>query len=106
MPDALGLRIFHEPPEPQKLRIDFIFVHALSGGPRKTCSPSYIWPKKWLSEHPEFGFVRIRSFGYTADLEKGTVDILHFARSLLDNIKDNLIGGSKVGIDGYLDLQS
>lgn len=86
----LGLNLLHTVAEPL---IDFIFVHGLGGGSRKTWSmssnPHHYWPKEWLSRDPEFRFVRIHSFGYKADWgEKGEsiLNIHDFARSLLSEI--------------------
>jgi hypothetical protein len=105
----LGLNILHDPPEPG---IDFIFVHGLGGGSRKTWSlsadPQHFWPKTWLSQDLEFDSVRIHSFGYTADWsewKKSTLNILDFARSLLGDISCNPgIRRSNVGTDGYLNV--
>ncbi|KAF4631256.1 hypothetical protein G7Y89_g6870 [Cudoniella acicularis] len=90
---SLGLNLLHDPQDP---RIDFIFVHGLGGGSRKTWSlsadPQHYWPKTWLSEDPEFASVRIHSFGYNADWDKrgkSTWNILDFARSLLGDISCN-----------------
>lgn len=107
----LGLNILHDPPEPE---IDFIFVHGLGGGSRKTWSLSadhqHYWPKAWLSKDLEFGAVRIHSFGYNADWDKwkkSNLTILDFARSLLGDISCNPgIRRSNVGTDGCLDVLS
>ena len=89
----LGLNILHDPHEPV---IDFIFVHGLGGGSRKTWSlsedPQHFWPKEWLPQNVEFSSVRIHSFGYTADWDewkRSTLNILDFARSLLGDISCN-----------------
>lgn len=89
----LGLNLLHSPPNPQ---IDFIFVHGLGGGSRKTWSlspdPEHYWPKAWLPKEPDFDSVRVHSFGYNADwdnLAKSTMSILDFARSLIEDISHN-----------------
>ena len=87
----LGLDNLHDPDDPI---IDFIFVHGLGGGSRKTWSltdhPEHFWPKAWLSQDVEFSSaVRIHSFGYAADWDewkRNTLTILDFARSLLGDI--------------------
>jgi len=61
---ALGLNLLRDVDEPL---IDFVFVHGLGGGSRKTWSKSpkkyHYWPKERLSQDPEFGCVRVWSFG-------------------------------------------
>lgn len=86
----LGLNLLHAPSEPL---IDFIFVHGLGGGSRKTWSKSedayHYWPKEWLPQDPDFKNVRIYSFGYRADWvgrSKDVLDIGDFAQSLLGEI--------------------
>jgi hypothetical protein len=90
---ALGLNLLHDPPNP---KIDFIFVHGLGGGSRKTwassADPEQYWPAAWLPQDPEFSSVRIHSFGYNADWNEwrtNTLNILDFARSLLGEISCN-----------------
>ncbi|RAL05419.1 uncharacterized protein BO80DRAFT_499067 [Aspergillus ibericus CBS 121593] len=85
-----GLSLLHEPAEP---RIDFIFVHGLGGGSRKTWSKtpnrSHYWPKEWLPREPSFEHVRIHSFGYNANWrERGTsiLTIHDFGQALLGDI--------------------
>ena len=70
-------------------------MHGLGGGSRKTWSKSsnqyHYWPKEWLSQDPEFGCVRIWSFGYRADWNerKETVLEIHdFALALLGEIEN------------------
>ena len=89
---ALGLNLLRDVTEPV---IEFIFVHGLGGGSRKTWSKSssryHYWPKEWLSQDPEFGCVRIWSFGYKADWaeRKETVLEIHdFALALLGEIEN------------------
>ncbi|PGH18076.1 hypothetical protein AJ79_00703 [Helicocarpus griseus UAMH5409] len=89
----LGLNLLHAVPEPL---IDFIFVHGLGGGSKKTwslsISPEHYWPKEWLGHDPEFRSARIHSFGYKAEWDElgGSVLNIHdFARSLLSEIRCN-----------------
>lgn len=99
----LGLNLLRDVPEPL---IDFIFVHGLGGGSRKTWSlsadPKYYWPKEWLPQDPNFRFVRIHSFGYKADWDErkeSTLTVHDFARSLLGEIRCSPeIRGNKVGL--------
>lgn len=70
--------------------VDFIFVHGLGGGSRKTWSkgpdPKLFWPKEWLSRDPEFKHVRLHSFGYNSNWteRKGSVlDVYAFGKGLL-----------------------
>ncbi|GKZ88791.1 hypothetical protein AnigIFM59636_009325 [Aspergillus niger] len=89
----LGLQLLRTVPEPL---VDFIFIHGLGGGSRKTWSkspdPYHYWPKEWLSQDPEFDKVRIYSFGYKADWAETTASVLNihdFALSLLGEIQCN-----------------
>lgn len=84
---ALGLNLLHSPSEPL---IDFIFVHGLGGGSRKTWSKTssvnHYWPQEWLPQDPAFKNVRVHSFGYNSDWAKGKdncLNIHHFGKSLL-----------------------
>lgn len=67
----LGLNLLQEPSDPL---IDFIFVHGLGGGSRKTWSktPSigHYWPQEWLPKEPRFKNVRIHAFGYDSNWRK------------------------------------
>lgn len=100
---ALGLNLLHDVQEPL---IDFVFVHGLGGGSRKTWSMSpdskHYWPKEWLSRDPDFRHVRIHSFGYKADWDDRKESILSihdFARSLLGEVQHSPdIRRSNVGI--------
>jgi pimeloyl-ACP methyl ester carboxylesterase len=83
----LGLNLLHSPSEPL---IDFIFVHGLRGGSRKTWSKTssitHFWPQEWLPKDPAFKHVRVHSFGYNSDWIKGKdncLNIQHFGKSLL-----------------------
>lgn len=83
----LGLNHLHSPSEPL---IDFIFVHGLGGGSRKTWSKTssvtHYWPQEWLPKDPAFKNVRVHSFGYDSDWVKGKdncLNIHHFGKSLL-----------------------
>lgn len=88
----LGLNILRDVTEPM---IDFIFVHGLGGGSRKTWSKSsnqyHYWPKEWLSQDPDFSCVRVWSFGYKADWnerKENVLDIRDFALALLGEIEN------------------
>ena len=82
-----GLNLLHEPSEPL---IDFIFVHGLRGGSRKTWSKTdnagHYWPKEWLPLDPKFKNVRVHSFGYNSDWGERASSILtihDFGQALL-----------------------
>ncbi|TVY33066.1 Vegetative incompatibility protein HET-E-1 [Lachnellula subtilissima] len=86
----LGLNLLYAPAE---ALVDFIFVHGLGGGSRKTWSKTTseedFWPQEWLPEDLAFTNVRIHSFGYDSDWARGKVNILnihHFGKSLLGQI--------------------
>ena len=68
----LGLNLLYSPSEPL---IDFIFVHGLNGGSRKTWSHTksvtHFWPQEWLPRDPSFKNVRLYSFGYNSNWAKG-----------------------------------
>ncbi|KAL4970910.1 WD40 repeat-like protein [Aspergillus stella-maris] len=90
----LGLNLLYAATEPI---IDFIFLHGLGGGSRKTWSktsnPYHYWPKEWLSRDPEFTRVRVHSFGYKAnwaELQRSFLTIHDFAQSLLNEIQCSL----------------
>jgi pimeloyl-ACP methyl ester carboxylesterase len=90
---AHGLNLLYSPPEPI---VDFIFVHGLGGGSRKTWSKTQdsmsFWPKEWLPRDREFKHVRIHSFGYNSDWGERGQSALHihdFGKSLLGAISDN-----------------
>jgi pimeloyl-ACP methyl ester carboxylesterase len=83
----LGINLLHSPAEPL---IDFIFVHGLGGGSRKTWSKtsslSHFWPGEWLPKDPAFKGVRVHSFGYNSDWAKvkdNCLNIHHFGKALL-----------------------
>ena len=85
-----GLNLLHEPSEPL---IDFIFVHGLRGGSRKTWSKTdnvgHYWPKEWLPVDPKFKNVRIHSFGYNSDWgeKAGSILTIHdFGQALLGDM--------------------
>ena len=87
----LGLHLLRDVTEPV---VDFIFVHGLGGGSRKTWAktenPYHYWPKEWLSQDPEFSCVRVHSFGYNADWaerKESVLDIHDFALALLGEVK-------------------
>ncbi|KAK0737274.1 hypothetical protein B0T21DRAFT_364791 [Apiosordaria backusii] len=86
----LGLILLHEPSEP---RIDFIFVHGLGGGSRKTWSFSpeeaMFWPKEWLPTEVGFEHVRIHSFGYNSDWttrKESLLTVHDFGQALIADI--------------------
>ncbi|KAI1084013.1 hypothetical protein F5B20DRAFT_526327 [Whalleya microplaca] len=83
----LGLNTLYEPSEP---RVDFIFVHGLGGGSRKTWSNSdnklTYWPKEWLPSEPGFEHVRINSYGYNSDWttkQQSNLTLHDFGQALL-----------------------
>lgn len=86
----LGLNLLHASSEPL---IDFVFVHGLNGGSRKTWTygedPDLYWPKEWLAKDPAFKNVRIHSFGYNSHWTdtKTTHNIHDFGQSLLNDIQ-------------------
>lgn len=87
----LGLILLNNPPNPA---IDFVFVHGLGGGSRKTWSksdnPEHFWPRAWLPHDQEFRNVRIHSFGYDADWGSMKADVSNigdFALGLLNVLK-------------------
>ncbi|ERF75026.1 hypothetical protein EPUS_08840 [Endocarpon pusillum Z07020] len=90
-----GLNLLHEPSEPL---IDFIFVHGLRGGSRKTWSKTdnigHYWPKEWLPVDPKFKNVRIHSFGYNSDWGERTGSVLtihDFGQALLGDIMGGVV---------------
>ncbi|KAI9848521.1 MAG: hypothetical protein M1837_007190 [Sclerophora amabilis] len=89
----LGLTLLHEPSEPL---IDFIFVHGLGGGSRKTWSKTenaaHFWPKQWLPTEPRFRHVRIHSFGYNSqwiEMKASILTIHDFGQALLGEIQNS-----------------
>jgi pimeloyl-ACP methyl ester carboxylesterase len=89
----LGLNLLHTVDEPVA---DFVFVHGLGGGSRKTWAKTpdlyHYWPKEWLSRDPEFSNVRVHSFGYKADWNErndNALGIHDFALSLLGELQIN-----------------
>lgn len=83
----LGLKLLYSPSKPL---IDFIFVHGLGGGSRKTWSKTssitHYWPQEWLPKDPAFKNVRVHSFGYNSDWVRGKdncLNIHHIGKSLL-----------------------
>lgn len=86
----LGLNLISAPSEPL---FDFIFVHGLGGGSRKTWSKtssmSHYWPGQWLPKEKDFEHVRIHSYGYDSDWTKGSANCLnlhHIGKSLLGEL--------------------
>lgn len=87
----LGLNTLFEPTQPAIA--DLVFVHGLGGGSQSTWTksndPSLYWPKQWLPQDNAFRDVRIHSFGYNANWDKGsTLNIYDFAKSFLGSIQD------------------
>lgn len=83
----LGLVTIHCPSEPL---LEFVFIHGLGGGSRKTWSFSsklhHFWPKEWLSKDPAFQNVRVHSFGYKStwhDTRGSILNVHDIAESLL-----------------------
>lgn len=81
---------------PSEPIVDFVFVHGLRGGSRKTWSKSedslHFWPKEWLPRDPDFRHVRIHSFGYNSDWAEKRDSILNihdFGKSLLGALQDS-----------------
>jgi hypothetical protein len=90
---SYGLNLLYAPPVPL---VDFIFVHGLRGGSRKTWSktsdPLSYWPKEWLPREPAFKNVRIFSFGYNSDWgdrKDSVLNIHDFGKSLLSEIMNS-----------------
>jgi hypothetical protein len=88
-----GLSLLYAPPIPL---VEFIFVHGLRGGSRKTWSktkdPLSYWPKEWLPTDPEFKHVRIFSFGYNSDWgerKDSVLNISDFGKYLLSEITNS-----------------
>jgi len=99
-----GLNLLYAPPEPL---LEFIFVHGLRGGSRKTWSyssnPYHYWPKEWLPRDPEFKNARIFSFGYNsdwADRADSVLNVHDIGKSLLSNIANSpaILDGGDVGL--------
>jgi WD40 repeat protein/pimeloyl-ACP methyl ester carboxylesterase len=89
----LGLTLLFQPSEPL---IDFIFVHGLGGGSRKTWAfskePLHYWPQQWLPRDPSFKNVRIHTFGYAskwAEIKSSALNVHDFAKSLVAAIQDS-----------------
>ena len=68
----LRLNLLHSPSVPL---IDFIFIHGLGGGSRKTWTKTslitHCWPQGWLPNDPAFKNGRVLSFGYDSNWIKG-----------------------------------
>ncbi len=86
----LGLNLLCSCPDPL---IDFVFVHGLGGGSRKTWSQSshlkHFWPR-WLPQDSEFQDVRIHSFGYDSNwtsMRPDVSSISDFALALLNALR-------------------
>ncbi|KAH6619219.1 Alpha/Beta hydrolase protein [Chaetomium sp. MPI-SDFR-AT-0129] len=85
----LGLNLLHEPIDPQA---DFIFVHGLFGGSRKTWSyssePGMFWPKEWLPKEANLQHVRVHSYGYGSNgsRKESFLTVHDFAQALIADI--------------------
>lgn len=95
----LGLNLLQEPSDPL---IDFIFVHGLGGGSRKTWSKSpkvaHYWPQEWLPKEPSFKSVRIHAFGYDANWKRrgsSNLTIHDFGQALLAAIHNSPVLNQK-----------
>lgn len=91
--DPLGLHVVYYPQNTPH-RADIIFIHGLGGTSRSTWSknrdPELFWPLMFLPKEPDICLARILSFGYNADILKGTktsVTVLDFAKDLLFDLK-------------------
>lgn len=101
---GLGLTTLHQPSEP---RIEFVFVHGLHGGSRKTWSldpgdNATFWPKMWLPTEAGFEHVRVHTFGYDSDWSKtsrSSMRIRDFSQALLASIYNSPI--MKIPKDSY-----
>ncbi|PMD42345.1 NACHT and WD domain protein [Hyaloscypha variabilis F] len=87
---ALGLNLLYSPSE---TLVDFVFVHGLGGGSRKTWSKTksikHYWPQEWLPRDPAFKNVRVYSFGYDSNYFMGKdncLDIHQFGKLLLSSM--------------------
>jgi pimeloyl-ACP methyl ester carboxylesterase len=87
---SLGLNLLYCPTNPVA---DFVFVHGLGGGSRRTWSKSsnleHFWPR-WLPQAPDFKDVRIHSFGYNSDwasMRQDMSNISDFALLLLNTLQ-------------------
>lgn len=84
------MNLLYAPSEPL---FDFVFVHGLGGGSRKTWSKTssigHYWPGEWLPKDPAFKNVRIHSYGYGSDWVRGNdscLNIHHIGKSLLGEL--------------------
>jgi hypothetical protein len=108
----LGLNLLYCSSEPL---IEFIFVHGLGGGSKKTWThgddPDLYWPKEWLSKDLAFKNVRIHSFGYDSNWTetKATTNSVHdFGLSLLNHIQTSpqMKGDEKVYRPSYIGIHA
>ena len=91
--NKLGLNNVYQPADSTPVIADFVFVHGLGGGSSTSwCikgSPESFWPKEWLPRDPDFGGIRIYSFGYNASWgtrSTSTLDIHAFGQSLVEEL--------------------
>lgn len=78
---------------PRHSLFDFVFVHGLGGGSRKTWSKSesvdHYWPGEWLPSDPDFENVRIHSYGYNSNWVKdknNSLNLHHIGKSFLGEL--------------------
>ena len=97
----LGLNLLYSPPDPL---VDFVFVHGLRGGSRKTWTfqdrPETYWPQQWLPNDSRFRNVRIHSFGYSADwgsTKESLLSVHDFGQALLGELANSpdIAGGEQ-----------
>lgn len=88
----VGLQLLHACPEPL---IDIVFVHGLKGHPVKTWresgKPRSLWPQYWLPEDPEFQHVNVHTFGYEAEVARGSsiLNVADFGQTLLEEMRNS-----------------
>lgn len=82
--------------EPEEVLVDFVFVHGLRGGSRKTWSfsadPAYFWPKEWLPGDPDFKNVRIHTFGYHSnwgESKASDFNVHDFGQNLIEELHNS-----------------
>ena len=73
---SFGLNTLYTPSSASAVA-DLIFVHGLGGGSRSTWTksgdPALYWPKEWLPYDEAVQDVRIHSFGYDSNLDRGSI---------------------------------
>ncbi|KAH7393137.1 hypothetical protein BKA64DRAFT_709491 [Cadophora sp. MPI-SDFR-AT-0126] len=82
----LGLVTVHEPSE--RVVAELVFIHGKTW--TKDDDPGLFWPQEWLPRDRDFRDVRIHTFGYDANWDKGSILNIHdFAKDLLSWLKDS-----------------